>query len=203
MFDENKIKSDLIDLSVKKNLVFAASCCERLIPFYFAFSKVENWGNPALLESALDKIWEIAKTEQFSNKEIANLSQYCASSAPDSEDFTSPYTSQAQDACAAICYTLDFCYTKDISFLGYTARVSFEAVESYLNIANDPILEVHAADSQFDEWIQTAPLLLAEIKYQQEDLKLLSENEIDNTLIEKIRYRSSKSGVQPEKRGLL
>lgn len=203
MFDESKIKNDLSRLTFQKQIVFAASCCERLLPFYFAFAKIENWGNPTLLQNALDKIWEITQTEQFSNEEISILSQYCATSAPDSEDFRTPYTYQAQNVCIAICYIFDFCQTRDISCLSRVARVSWEAVEMYLQIVNVPILDVHTADSQFDNWILTAPLLLAEIKYQEEELKFLSETELDNTLIESIRYRSSGKGVHPQRRGLL
>ena len=72
----------------------------------------------------------------------------------------------------------------------------------YLQLVNNPVLE-GIADKSFDEWILTAPLLLAEIKYQQEDIKFLSETEIDNTMIDKIRYKSSKLGVQPQRRGFL
>lgn len=203
MFDENKIQGILLNLHFKSQVIFAASCCERLLPFYFAFSKVENWGNPTLLQNALDKIWEIAKTGHFSSDELTDIAQFCEASIPDSEDFKSPYTGLAQNACIAVCATLDFCISSDVPILVSIAQTAFETVESYLDIVNDPILDVHAADSRFDKWIETAPMLLAEIKYQLEDLKLLSETELDNTLIEKIRYKSSRNGVQPERRGLL
>jgi uncharacterized protein len=203
MFDENKIKSDLSSLSFKKQLVFAASCCERLLPFYFAFTKIENWGNPTLLRNALDKIWEIAKTEEFSKDEIAELSKYCEASTPDSNDFSSIYTYQAQNACIVISLTLDFCEMRENSFLVDVARILYESVEMYLDIVNDPELKAHASDSRFDKWILTAPMLQAEIKYQQEDLKFLSETELDNTLIEQMRFKSSRKGVQPQRRGLL
>ena len=203
MFDENKIQSALMDLQFRSQVVFAASCCERLLPFYFAFSKVEKWGNPTLLQNALDKIWEIAKTEQFSSDEITTIAQFCEASIPDSEDFKSSYTGLAQNASIAVCATLDFCTSIEVQILVNVARTSYEAVESYLQIVNDPILDVHGVDSRFDKWIETAPMLLAEIKHQLEELKLLSETELDNTVIEKIRFKSSRSGVQPEKRGLL
>jgi uncharacterized protein YjaG (DUF416 family) len=203
MFDENKIQSILLDLPFRCQVVFAASCCERLLPFYYAFSKVENWGNPTLLENALDKIWEIARAEPFSNDELTTITEFCEASIPDSEDFTSLYTSSAQNACIAVCATLEFCMSSDVPILVSVAQMSYEAVESYLQIVNDPILDAHAHDSRFDKWIETAPMLLAEIKYQQEELKLLSEAELDNTLIEKIRYKSSRSGVQPKKRRLI
>src|SRR5262245_20030701 len=129
MFDRDSINSKLANLSFKKQLVFAASCCERLLPFYLAFSKVENWGNPALLSDALDKIWEIAKTEQTSNEELAILSRYCQDSIPDSEDFSSPYTTMAQEAGIAIYTTLEFCRTKEAVFLGGIAQTAYNAIQ--------------------------------------------------------------------------
>lgn len=204
MFEENKIKNDLVNLPFRKKLVFAASCCERLLPFYFAFFKNENWGNPIFLRSALDKIWEMAQTEQLSNGEIAELYNQCLLLVPDSEDFTSAYTSQAQNASSAICYTFEFCQNKEISFLGFVARVSFEAVEMYVNIVNDPTLNSHPADSYFDKWTQTAPLLLAEIKKQNDDIEFISSNiEITTELIKQIRDSSANLSINPEKRGLL
>lgn len=203
MFDESEIEKSLAELSFRQQLVFAASCCERLLPFYFAFSKAENWGNPAFMHDVLDRIWEIAHTGKFSSVEITTSLKICDSSTPDSEDFSSPYTSQAIDVGSVLYCTLEFCQTKNVSLITSVANSSYEAVEMYLQVANDPILEVHAADSQFDKWIETAPLLLAEINHQKEDIKLLLEKKVDYILIEKIRQRSSKCGVNPEKRGLL
>ena len=205
MFDETKIETELSDLSFEKQLIFAASCCERLLPFYYAFTKVNTWwwGNLSVMQDILNGIWEVCHSEEISNQEISEFIKTCEALTPDSEDFTSPYTSQAIDVCSAFCSTLEFCLTKEVSLLRTVARNSYDAVEIYLQMVNDPILGVHAVDVHFDKWIETAPLLLAEIKHQQSDIKLITESKVDSVLIDKIKESSSKSGVNPEKRGLL
>lgn len=60
-FDNEGLEKELEELFPFHQIAFAASCCERLFPFYKTFSETDNWGDSSVLRKALDKVWQILK----------------------------------------------------------------------------------------------------------------------------------------------
>jgi uncharacterized protein len=53
-----RISSRLATWEPRKRVLFAASCCERLMPCYETFVAMEKWGDPKVLRIALEEVWK-------------------------------------------------------------------------------------------------------------------------------------------------
>ena len=58
-FDLDTLEKELKKLPHLHRVAFATSICERMLPIYNAFCRMENWGDPSVLRKALDEIWQI------------------------------------------------------------------------------------------------------------------------------------------------
>lgn len=204
MFDETKLAQALSALPGRHQIAFAAACCERLIPNYHAFALMEDWGDPALLRQALDEIWSDLEGETFPKSSFRVLIAACKAVTPDTEDFTSFLTGAALNAAAAIIYTLESCLDGDAELVAMVGRVAVNTIDEYLSLVNDPIVGSHAAEATFDTWLQQAPLMIAELEKQQQDLVALqSHATLDLHFLMELRQSSRVAGLQPFARGLI
>ena len=96
---------------------------------------------------------------------------WCEECAPDSEDFTSLYTSFAQDAVFAICSLLDFLLDGDVARIVGVARFSTDSVDLIVQEreAMDP------RDPLRERKILEHPLMQQELMRQQRDLRDASQ----------------------------
>jgi uncharacterized protein len=205
MWSEVGLKEELSSLPPGHRVAFAAACCERLIPNYFAFHQMEDWGQPAFLRSTLDQIWfGLMGKATLGAAQLSELKQSCMAIVPDTEDFSSLFVSAAGDAVASIIYTLDCYLTGDIERASLVGRLTIETLYQYLHIVNYPDVGYHTSDSSVEEWLGQAPLISAEEAKQQEDIKLLkSYHVLNEKLLEDFRRSSAASGIQPFARGLI
>lgn len=58
-YEFDALEKELEGLPPLHRVAFAASCCERLLPNYNAFYFLENWGDPSVLRTALNEVWQI------------------------------------------------------------------------------------------------------------------------------------------------
>lgn len=204
IFDESKLTQELSALPVKHRIAFAASCCERLLPNYRAFAVMEHWGDPNLLEQALDEVWKFLEEDSLSEGHVRELIHAGEAVIPDTEDFTSLFAGAALNAASAVLYTLECCLDGDPERAALVGRLAINTIEAYLHIVNDPDTEVHAADSALDEWIQQAPMMTAEVEKQRQDVELLKyQTGLDSDLLHSLRRASGLMGIQPFARGLV
>lgn len=205
VFDDSRVIHSLSSLPDTHRVGFAASCCERLLPNFEAFSKMENWGDPSVLRRALDIVWTVVTGVSLDPKELAELVAEIEPLIPDTEDFASIFTSAAQDAAASLTYTLECCRSGEVQLAALPARLAIGTLDIYLNIVNDVKVDVpHVADAVFEEWLSQSPLIKEEFAKQEKDLELLhSVVEIDTVVLVKLRDLSKTIGIQPFKRGLV
>jgi uncharacterized protein len=204
MFDESELIRRLETLPPRHRAAFAASCCERLLPNYAAFSRMENWGQPELLREALDEAWGILEGRDVPEERVRALMESCTEAVPDTEDFQSLFVSAAGDAAAAIAYTLECCLNGDTEQAATVGRLATETLYQYLTRINDPETGVHVADTAFEESMLSAPLMIAELNKQQHDLGLLeSQPALMPNLLKELRASSQAAGIRPFERGLL
>ena len=57
-FDLETLKQELEKLPQLHRMAFAASICEKMLPNYYAFYRMENWGDPSVQRKVLDEIWQ-------------------------------------------------------------------------------------------------------------------------------------------------
>jgi uncharacterized protein YjaG (DUF416 family) len=203
-FNEDKLREELSILPVNHRIAFAASCCERLMPNYMAFYCMEKWGDPAVLRRALNEVWDFLTGTPLPVEKIKELTQECIAQAPDTEDFTSLFTSAAGDASAAIAYALESCIDGNEECIALIGRLPTETLYQYLSTVNDPLVGSHIADPAFEEWIAKAPLIIVELEKQQQDLAILKSHTIlEPDFLNQLRQSSAAAGLQPFGRGLL
>jgi hypothetical protein len=204
LFDEERLAGRLKALPTLHRVAFAASCCERLLPNYAAFSRVEGWGRPEKLRDALDEVWHILGGQPAQEEHVRSLVETCIELCPDTEDFQSLFVSAAGDAAAATAYTLESCLDGAAERAAMVGRLSTETLYQYLTRVNDPVTGVHVADADFEEQMLEAPLMLAELDKQEHDLRLLQTHDtLTPALLEELRDSSASAGIRPFKRGLV
>jgi uncharacterized protein YjaG (DUF416 family) len=156
-----ELNSRISRLAPRARVAFAASCCERLLPNYRAFSADENWGSPEVLREGLDLAWRFARAGSFEIEQARSLRDRCEASAPDTEDFRHPLTSAALDAAVAICETLDCCLSGDVKRSQAAAIAARDTVYMFVQPDGTPMS---------DEWIYSQPIMKAELAKQRADL---------------------------------
>jgi uncharacterized protein len=204
-FDEITLTGRLDALPAQHRVAFAVSCCERLVPNYRAFHFMEKWGDPSILDGALSALWgSVLGARQLDRSSWQYYVSRCESVTPDTEDFYSVFAGPAQCACAAIIYAIETLLTGNPSQAALAGRLAYETVDMYVRSVDDPIHASHPASPQFDKWLETHPLLTAELNKQDDDLSVLESNAILSTdLIVQLRRSSAESGLQPFARGMV
>jgi hypothetical protein len=173
-FDGNELKTMLLRLSPYQQIAFAAACCERMLPNYAAFSKMEKWGNTTFLRSALDEVWGLIEKNRCDKQTIQRHVNQCESIVPDTEEFSSIYTSPALDAANAIIETLECCLSHDTAKIVDVAGFARDTVDMYIQDKEN----IERFDAQVEQQILSHPLMVREMKQQREDLHFLIETPI-------------------------
>ncbi len=116
-FNLNALEQELKELPHLHRVAFAAAICERMLPNYNAFSRMENWGNPSVPRKALDEIWHILLGEPANVTKLHQLRQECGCEGvfPDCDKFCdSYYLFEAQETLFAIRATLQAFLDSDL-----------------------------------------------------------------------------------------
>src|SRR5262245_34312092 len=100
VFDENQLRRSLQSLAHWKRVAFMLLCCERMLPNFQVFSNETGFGDTGILRKAANTAWEWVATAK-PIQGLTDLRQLCGSQQPDTEDFSSPFTSAALDAASA------------------------------------------------------------------------------------------------------
>lgn len=196
----------LEQLSEWKRAAFAASCCERLIPNYYAFFLIEHWGTPDALLTALNFVWKSIGHQGFDTAELALHLDECERSGPDADEFGTLLVGSAMDAAGAVYYALDSLRDVTPASAVNAGRSAIRTIESYLYGVNVPTLSLRAADDEFHRWLDQAPLLKAELRLQRQILETLTSPDCDladEQSRDDLRRVSSDSGIQPIRRGIV
>jgi uncharacterized protein YjaG (DUF416 family) len=158
---------------------FAASCSERLLPNYTAFSREEGWGDADTLRKALDQVWKCLEEHSLRNVDWDELIEECDPLLPDTEDFENPHVSAALDAGTAILSTLRCCKDGNPQHAVEAATYARDTV--YMAVNSDTA--------------ETHPLMVRELEKQESDLELLeSHPELSTAIVMQLRYTSPPNG---------
>lgn len=199
IYDLDTLGEELSQLPPFHRIAFAASCCERLLPNYYIFSREESKSNPSYLQEALDEVWLILGGKQMDRVRILELKENCMSAlVSDEEVFHSRYNYEAQLASIAISDTLE-------------ALLNLENIESIISVLNsvgDTIYEFLRIEKEIsdrswlalsyeeqDREIGSHPFTLREIAKQNQDIQRLKEvKTLDREFLEWLRTSSYNNG---------
>jgi uncharacterized protein YjaG (DUF416 family) len=204
-FDRAETARVLSTLPFWHRLAFAASCCERMLPNYVAFHRMERWGDPAPLEQGLDYLWRCTLTHDPNPLVVHRLIAACEAVVPDTEDFESVFCSLALDAANSVILGLEACGGDDVARAVEIAESSVNGIIRYLERVNDPVAVPHLVmDQSTYTYVLASPLLRAELDKQRRDLAALAAcQRLDAHVIDQMRAESRETGIQPIRRGLV
>jgi uncharacterized protein YjaG (DUF416 family) len=169
VFDEKRLERSLRKLPAWKQVAFMALLGARMIPNYRRFSAETVFGNVSVLEEAFDAAW----TWIESGKSPANLTallKACERQAPDTEDFSSPYTSAALDAASVAEITLDAIERPDQVRLTEAATLARDTVDMFVRV----LLDLDSNALGLEEALRH-PLMQRELRQQREDMEMLPQ----------------------------
>jgi uncharacterized protein len=202
MLNEKGVIRELSRLPHLHQIAFGASCCERMLPDYYAFWQTEGWGDFSYLESVLNRIWRYVSGDDSPLESCLNR---LTNITPDTEDFSTIYVSLAVNSVSAIAYTIESCLnpSEGSQKIALVSDLMFDSLFSYLLAVNYPFVHAHIQDQQFSESIFEYPLMSSEKLKQLTDLRLLEEaTDLScNSLLE-LRDSSRNIGIRAADRGL-
>ena len=140
MFDLNELKNQLYLLPALYRTVFAASCCERIIPAYKRFCLPSDANKHKVLQQSLNAIWEFIFGAVLTEQHILRIIEECKSQNPDEDRHDSLFYCAAQNTVSALVYALQSCATGDVQLTAFTAQILIDALDNYLYRVNYPYI---------------------------------------------------------------
>ncbi|GAA6617116.1 DUF416 family protein [Scytonema sp. NUACC26] len=200
LYNFDALEKELEGLSPLHRIAFAASCCQRLLLNYNAFSHQENWGNPSVLRTALDEVWQILQGKPVDAALIRRLIEDCSDVIPDSDEFTSPnliYDVEAQEAAIAICNTLEACLDPTPEQIIKVATCVTNTIDAFVPHKDKSfnVSESKVGLEKLQEAIGSHPVAVREMAKQSEDLQRLNQAEkLDRDFVEWLRTSFDNDG---------
>ena len=187
-FDPSVLRRELSGLSTNHRVAFCVSCSQRLLPSYEGFFHMEKWGTPEILKAAIEEVWQFLQGNQgLSRERIRDLARQCEEAAPDTERFSSRYTSAALDAASALVETLQCCEDGDPTHGVNAATSARDSVDMYIQVRDN----LDAQGDAMEEAIARDPLMQREMKKQENDLSDLKQAKILTPEFVKSLWKSS------------
>jgi uncharacterized protein YjaG (DUF416 family) len=192
------LEKEIAELPPTHRIAFAASCCERMIPNYSAFSRAEGWGDPAMLRTALDEVWEILQGKLVDTERIHQLQQYCEGAVPDFDYLNNGvYAYEALQSAKSISHCLELCLNPTSHIVNKIAERVVNIVTEYIRILKEDADSswLNKTYAEQNEDIDNHPFTIREIAKQREDLQRLKEiKTLDREFLEWLRTSFDNGG---------
>jgi uncharacterized protein len=175
LMDENfneflaRLEERVRTLPVSHQMAFSASCCERAFPNYSRFSREVHWGDPGVFRLALDRMWDHIRTGNLARWEAEGLESDCKALTPDSEQFSSPEGSAAQEAAFMITLLLRSSYDDKPTYPVRIATFNRDTIDMFVQLREN----LNPADPDLELKIERNQLMRSELAKQEHDLDLL------------------------------
>lgn len=188
MFDPELLAEELEGLSKERRVAFCVACCQRMLQNYEKFSRMENWGRRHVLTTALEEVWSFLEGNPLAKERIDELARECEGAAPDTEEFSSLYTSSALDAASALVETLRCCEDGDPRHGVIVGGAARDSVDMYVQMRD----QLDPGAVTLEETILRDPLMQRELEKQRADLATLKKAPIlDRKVLLSLRESSS------------
>ncbi|MDY7014745.1 MAG: DUF416 family protein [Cyanobacteriota bacterium] len=179
------IREGVLELSFLKQVAFAASCCERLLPNYSAFSSEEGRGNYQLLRYGLDRVWDFLIGQPNDLEQLTNRLEHECMGDVFSEEIipNSPYAYEAELASIAVFDTLNSCSTRESEFIVRAHICTVDTITEHVRILREidnPEWPYERTNEEQEEDVFCHPFVIRELAKEREDLYRLRELETLN-----------------------
>jgi len=167
-FDEDRLRQSLSRLDPWKRVAFMALCCERMVPNYDRFTADSGFGDSQVLRHGIDAAWSWLESNRVPD-DLGTVRARVEQQAPDTETFSSPFTSAALDAANVVASVLDAVSQPEGADAVEVASLARDTVDLYVQ----EIENLDPNDRGLEEAIRRHPLMQAELRRQREDLAYL------------------------------
>ncbi len=167
-FDEDRLQQSLARLDAWKRVAFMALSCERMVPNYDRFTADSGFGDPKVLRRGIDAAWSCLELARVPDA-LKSLRALVEQQAPNTEEFSSPFTSAALDAANAVASLLDAVNEPDGADPIEVASLARDTVDLYVQ----EIENLDPNDGGLEDAIRCHPLMQAELRRQRDDLDYL------------------------------
>ena len=166
-YNEERLARDLERLPRQLRVAFAAACAERLLPSYFGFAGRTGRGNSNELASILQCIWDDLLGKTMTPEALQVKLDNCMRLVPEEDEGAfadgQPY---AEDAAAALAYTLRCRVSGKSQDAAWAARRVYDALDHY--VINREGIDPNEPGA--DERVLSDPIVQAELLRQRWDL---------------------------------
>ena len=167
-FDEDRLRQSLTRLDPWKRVAFMALSCERMVPNYDRFTADSGFGDSQILRRGIDAAWSWLESDRVPD-DLKSVSARVEQQAPNTEGFSSPFTSAALDAANAVASLLDAINEPDGADPVEVASLARDTVDLYVQ----EIENLNPNDRGLEDAIRRHPLMQAELRRQRDDLTYL------------------------------
>jgi hypothetical protein len=148
--------------------LYIASCCERTQANYAAFARETGWGDPILMREAGDILWRL--DESFSDSYLSAFLNRLKNVIPDTEDFSSDFTSAALDSAVSMLEGIEFLIDANPKHATTICGLVRDTIQMAAGPSHDG-----PAETGFESIFHAVDLEVEELKRQQADLQTLRE----------------------------
>ncbi|QXN24002.1 Protein of uncharacterised function (DUF416) [Shewanella putrefaciens] len=178
-------------LELPQKKLFAIALCQRMLPNYQLFSEVCEFGDPAVLSTVLDLLWQ----SQYDNKLKFNIDvhlQRLEDNTPEPADFDNYGVYPAMDAVVALSTLLGAIQTDLEEDITNISKLSSSTVANYIETISD----VDLTDDALDDYVFAHEVMEEERELQNTLLEIIEENpKITAELVKGLRKEIIEAGV--------
>jgi len=190
-FDERALAASLDRLSQQHRIAFAAACAERLMPAYELFAQRSGRGDPKTLAKILARLWDDLAGAEMTEAELQSNIDGCMKLIPqEDEEVWVPEQAAAEDAGAALAYSLRCRQNGRSREAAWSAGRSYEALDHYVIVTEEIDVNSQGAEAR----ILAHPLVQAELGRQQRDLQELSSSDDPRAAAARLQARAKTEG---------
>jgi uncharacterized protein YjaG (DUF416 family) len=190
-FEPAALERRLGALSPQGRIAFGVLLLERALPNFLQFSIETGAPGGAVLRGALARLWDVLEGEAGRGGRFPEVTATtCESIGPDTEDFSSLYTSAALDAVGIACNVLAYWESQEIGLLVESASLRRDTIDMFLQNT----LNINTSSPDFEERLLTHPLMQEELGFQQADLACLTRSGPHESLWQSVLQKSLEQG---------
>ena len=185
------LKTELQGLPQRTQAAFAAACAERLYPSYAAFLRASGRDDGAVVRRALDLAWESAKSGEVRDADPGGLIERCITLIAD-DGAGDTVAVHADDAIACAAYALQAAAGLDPLASGWAAQRVTDALDTFV-LSKD----IDPGTPDADQRVWEHPLMEAEIKRREDDLRRLADNSAWAASVDAVRIGAAAVSALP------
>lgn len=170
---QQQITQKISQLPPYHQLAFGIMLSERLLPNYFAFHLVEQWGNPMVLLSGIDLLKQVVSQQSYDEGELELVDEWIEEVTPDMDDFPSnTLASLALDTASLLHECFLFVRDHQPKHVALCSAIAIDTLRLYIQKRDQ--LPYDLAAQELDERCAQDELMIAELHYQLQLLDTLA-----------------------------